>query len=80
MLKVTRQTGYKISVHVKWATCSHSIVFRFQITRVSANIYTYIYLFIYLSVYLFISGLFNNAVNSPDIYSLKWYCNWVNNY
>ena len=57
MLKVTRQTGYKISVHIKWATCHHSIVFRFQITRVCANIF----------IYLFISGLFNSAVNSPDI-------------
>jgi len=31
--------------------------------------------YIYLSTYLFISGLFNNAVTSPDMYSLKWYCN-----
>jgi len=68
MLKVTRQTGYKISVHIKWATCHHSIGFRFHITRVSADI------FIYLFIYLFISGLFNNAVNSPDISRLKWYC------
>jgi len=26
MLKVTRQTGYEIAVHIKWATCHHNIM------------------------------------------------------